>query len=131
MLITSMGISQNNIDRTAKQQMFNLQYEEAEKTYLRGIAIEPNNISYKNELGLALMMQHKYKEAEIVFNKTLLSNPNNVTAIWYSAQSNFTQGNCEVATELFLKVKKLTQKASIRHKVAHDFIEKCKSKSMI
>ncbi|MBS1570858.1 MAG: hypothetical protein JST62_00470, partial [Bacteroidetes bacterium] len=62
--------------------------DKAEKTFRDGIKSDSTNLIYQCQLGLTLIQQKKYSDAEIILDKILKTDTNNVAAIWYSGIGN-------------------------------------------
>ena len=65
------------------------EFDKAEQTFRDGIKSNPTNLIYQCQLGLALIQQKKYLDAEQVLDMVLKTDSNNVGAIWYSGIGNF------------------------------------------
>lgn len=63
--------------------------KEAEELFKEAIKSEKGNLIYQTQLGLSLINQGKYSEAEKQLGKVLSKEPNNTGALWYSGINNF------------------------------------------
>jgi tetratricopeptide (TPR) repeat protein len=74
--------------------------KEAERVFRQALAKDPNNPVYEAQLGLALVAQHRYDDAEVELDKLLKSSPNDPAALWYKAQkpSRDTKRSCRCST---------------------------------
>ena len=105
----------------------NNEFEKAEKTFRDAIKSDSTNLIYQCQLGLALIQQEKYSVAEIILDKVLKTDPNNVAAIWYSGIGNFQNGHDKLAIARFEKALTLLDKNSGQYYSANWFIGKCYS----
>jgi tetratricopeptide (TPR) repeat protein len=67
--------------------------KEAEELFKEAVKSEKENLIYQTQLGLALINQGKYSEAEKQLGKVLAKEPNNTGALWYSGINNFQNAN--------------------------------------
>jgi tetratricopeptide (TPR) repeat protein len=67
--------------------------KEAEELFKEAVKTEKENLIYQTQLGLALINQGKYSEAEKQLGKVLAKEPNNTGALWYSGINNFQNAN--------------------------------------
>ena len=103
------------------------QYDNAEQTFREAIKSDTTNLIYQCQLGLTLIQAKKYAEGEIVLNKALEVDSNNVAAIWYSGIGNFYNAQHRRAINRFEKALKLLNKTSGQYYSANWFIGKCYS----
>ena len=99
-------------------------FDKAEKTFRDGIKSDSTNLIYQCQLGLTLIQQNKYLDAEIILDKILKTDSNNVAAIWYSGISNFKNGQDKKAILRFEKALTLLDKNSGQYYSANWFIGK-------
>ena len=100
------------------------EFDKAEKTFRDGIHSDSTNLIYQCQLGLTLIQQKKYSEAEIILDKVLKTDSNNVAAIWYSGIGNFNNGQDKKAILHFEKALMLLDKSSGQYYSANWFIGK-------
>jgi tetratricopeptide (TPR) repeat protein len=79
----------------------NNQLDKAERTFRKGIKAEPGNLIYQCQLGLSLIKQEKYNEAEEILNKVLDADSTNIGANWYSGIGAFKSGKDRKAIQHF------------------------------
>lgn len=103
------------------------QLEQAEQTFRDGIKAEPSNLVYQCQLGLALVQQKKYEDAEQVLGKVLQVDPTNVGAIWYSGISSFYAEQDKQAIARFEQALLLLDESSGQYFAANWFIGNCYS----
>lgn len=103
------------------------EYDKAEQTFRDGIKADPTNLVYQCQLGLTLIEQKKYSEADQVLDKILQTDSNNVAAIWYSGIGNFYNAKDKEAIKRFEKTLTLLDKESGQYYSANWFIGKCYS----
>ncbi len=102
----------------------NNQFDKAEQTFRDGIKSDSTNLIFQCQLGFTLIEQKKYSDAEIVLDKVLKTDSNNVAAIWYSGLGNFYNGQDRQAISRFEKALKLINKKSGQYYTANWFIGK-------
>ena len=102
----------------------NEQFEKAEQAFRKGIKFDSTNLIYQCQLGLTLIEQKKYDDAEIVLDKVLRKDSNNVAAIWYSGIGSFKGGQDRQAITRFEKALTLLDKESGQYYSANWFIGK-------
>ena len=102
----------------------NGQLEMAERTFRDAIKADPDNSIYQCQLGLTLINQGKYEEAEEVIDKVLAADSTNVSALWYSGIGNFKSGNDLKAIERFEKALAMLDSSSGQYYSANWFIGK-------
>ena len=100
------------------------EFDKAEKTFRDGIKSDSTNFIYQCQLGLTLIEQKKYSDAEITLDKILKTDSNNVAAIWYSGIGNFKNGQDKKAILRFEKALTLLDKNSGQYYSANWFIGK-------
>jgi len=100
------------------------EFDKAEKTFRVGIESDSTNLIYQCQLGLTLIQQKKYSDAEIILDKILKTDSNNVAAIWYSGIGNFKNGQDKKAILRFEKALTLLDKSSGQYYSANWFIGK-------
>lgn len=103
------------------------EFDKAEKTFRDGIKSDSKNLIYQCQLGLTLIEQNKYSKAEIILNKVLKADSNNVAAIWYSGIGNFKSGQDRKAIYCFEKALIFFDKNSGQYFGANWYIGKCYS----
>ena len=102
----------------------NGEFDKAEKTFREGIEYDSTNLIYQCQLGLTLIQQKKYSDAEAILDKILKIDSNNVAAIWYSGVGNFKNGQDRKAIIRFEKALTLLDKSSNQYYSANWFIGK-------
>lgn len=100
------------------------EFDKAEKTFRDGIKSDSTNLIYQCQLGLSLIEQKKYSDADIILDKILKTDSNNVAAIWYSGIGNFKNGQDKKAILRFEKAITLLDKKSGQYYSANWFIGK-------
>ena len=100
------------------------EFDKAEKTFRDGIKSDSTNFIYQCQLGLTLIQQKKYSDAEIILDKIIKIDSNNVAAIWYSGIGNFKNGLDKKAILRFEKALTLLDKNSGQYYSANWFIGK-------
>lgn len=105
----------------------NNEFYKAELTFREGVKSNPSNLIYQCQLGLTLIQQKKYLDAEQVLDKVLKSESNNVAAIWYSGIGNFHNAKDREAAKRFEKALTLLDKMSGQYYSANWFIGTCYS----
>lgn len=100
------------------------EFDKAEITFRDGIKSDSTNFIYQCQLGLTLIQQKKYSDAEIILDKILKIDSNNVAAIWYSGIGNFKNGQDKKAILRFEKALTLLDKSSGQYYSANWFIGK-------
>ena len=105
----------------------NGEFEKAEKTFKDAIKSDSLNFIYQCQLGLTLIQQKKYLDAEITLDKVLQTDSNNIAAIWYSGIGNFKNGQDKKAIIHFEKALILLDKSKGQYYSANWFIGKCYS----
>ncbi len=123
--LTSIG--QDNYLAKGNSFLSNEQFDKAEQTFREGIKASPTNLIYQCQLGLTLIEQKKYLDAEQVLEKVLKTDSNNVAAIWYSGIGNFYNAKDKQAIERFEKALTLLDKNSGQYYSANWFIGTCYS----
>ena len=102
----------------------NNEFVKAEKVFRDGIKSDSTNLIYQCQLGLTLIQQKKYSDAEIILDKILKTDSNNVAAIWYSGIGNYQNGQDRKAIIRFEKALTLLDKNSGQYYSANWFIGK-------
>ena len=102
----------------------NGEFDKAEKTFRQGIEYDSTNLIYQCQLGLTLIQQKKYSDAEAILDKILKIDSNNIAAIWYSGVGNFKNGQDRKAIIRFEKALTLLDKSSGQYYSANWFIGK-------
>ena len=100
------------------------EFEKAEKTFKDGIKYDSKNLIYQSQLGLTLIQQNKYSDAEIILDKVLQIDSNNVAALWYSGIGNFKKGQDKTAIVRFEKALILLDKSRGQYYSANWYIGK-------
>ncbi len=100
------------------------EFDKAEKTFKEGIKSDSTNFIYQCQLGLTLIQQKKFSDAEIILDKVVQKDSNNVAAIWYSGIGNFKNGQDKNAIIRFEKAITLLDKKSGQYYSANWFIGK-------
>lgn len=99
--------------------------KEAEELFKEAVKSEKENLIYQTQLGLALINQGKYGEAEKQLGKVLDKEPNNTGALWYSGINNFQNGkNFRKAIMYFEKAYPLIADTSPQFFAVNFFIAK-------
>ncbi len=98
--------------------------DSAEQTFRNAIKANPKNLIYQNQLGLVLIEEKKFEEAEIILDKVLKTDSTNVAAIWYSGIGNFKSKKYRLAIMRFEKSLMLLDKNSGQYYSANWFIGK-------
>jgi tetratricopeptide (TPR) repeat protein len=102
----------------------NGELKKAEKSFRKGIKTEPTNLIYQCQLGLTLIEQKKFTEAENVLKKVIKTDSNNVASYWYSGIGNFTNRQDRNAIARFEKALTLIDKTSGQYFAANWYIGK-------
>ena len=102
----------------------NGEFKKAEKTFRKGIKTEPTNLVYQCQLGLTLIEQKKFGDAETVLVGVIKSDSNNIASYWYSGIGNFKNGQDKKAINRFEKALTLIDKNSGQYFSANWFIGK-------
>ena len=100
------------------------EFDKAEKIFKEGIKSDSTNLVYQCQLGLTLIQQKKYSDAEIILDKVLQTDSNNVAAVWYSGIGNFKNRHDKNAIIRFDKALTLLDKNSGQYYSANWFIGK-------
>ena len=100
------------------------EFDKAEKTFREAIKSDSINLIYQCQLGLTLIQQKKYSDAQTILDKVLQVDTNNVAAIWYSGIGNFKNGQDKKAILRFEKALTLLDKNSGQYYSAYWFIGK-------
>ena len=100
------------------------EFKKAEKTFRKGIKTEPTNLVYQCQLGLTLIEQKKFADAENILVKVIQTDTNNVASYWYSGIGNFQNGQDRKAIFRFEKALTLTDKNSGQYFSANWYIGK-------
>lgn len=124
-VLTAFG--QDNFLDEGNSYLNNGQFDKAEQIFRDGIKDDPYNLILQCQLGLSLVQQKKYVDAEKVLNKILYLDSNNVAAIWYSGIGNFYAGLDRQAITRFEKALTLLDNNSGQYFSANWFIGKCYS----
>lgn len=96
----------------------------AEKVFKAGIKEEPDNAMLQCQLGLALVQQRKFEEADVILTKILTRDSLNVLGNWYSGISNYKNERYRKAIAHFERVLPHVDKRSGEFVSAHWFIAK-------
>ncbi len=124
-LMTAFG--QDSYLSMGNEFLNNGEFEKAEKTFRKGIKKEPTNLIYQCQLGLSLIEQKKFDDAETILEAVIKSDSNNVASYWYSGICNFQNGQDRKAINRFEKALTLIDKNSGQYFSANWFIGKCYS----
>lgn len=100
------------------------EFDKAEKAFRDGMKSDSTNLKYQCQLGLTLIRQNKYSDAETILDKIINTDSNNVAAIWYSGIGNFKNGQDKKAILRFEKALTLLDKNSGQYYSANWFIGK-------
>ena len=103
------------------------QLDTAAATFRAAIKANPTNLLYRNQLALTLIQQKKYTDAQLVLNKVLLKDSNNVAAIWYSGMINFYTKKDRLAIAKYEKLIGLIDSNSVQYPAINWYIGKCYS----
>ena len=126
LLVTVLAsFGQSNILAKGNAYLNSEQYEKAALAFSDGIKEEPTNLIYQCQLGLALIEQRKFLEAENVLGKILTADSNNVAAVWYSGIGKFKNIQYRQAISRFEKAVKLVNKRSGQYYSAKWFLGSC------
>lgn len=99
--------------------------KEAEALFKEAVHSQKDNLSYQTQLGLALINQEKFSEAEKTLEKVLDKDENNTAALWYSGINNFQNAqNFRKAVAYFEKAYPLISKSSPQFFAVNFFIGK-------
>lgn len=98
--------------------------DKAEQTFREGISKEPENLIYHCQLGLTLIKQEKYDEAQKVLDKVLDKDSNQVAALWYSGIGNYKDGKDRAAIKYFEKALNYFETTSGQYYSANWYIGK-------
>ena len=120
--LTTFGQDKNLDD--GNKFLNNGEFDKAEKTFREGIKSDSTNLIYQCQLGLTLIQQKKYTDAEVILDKILQTDSTNVAAIWYSGIGNFKNGQDKKAIIRFEKALTLLDKNSGQYYSANWFIGK-------
>lgn len=99
----------------------------AEKIFREAVKSDPANTIYQCQLGLTLIEQKKYAEAEALLEKIIQKDSNNIAAIWYSGIGHFKNGQDRKAIVRFEKSLTLFDKKKGQYYGANWYIGKCYS----
>jgi len=124
LLTTTCLFGQDKILEKGNNYLNKEQFEKAEQTFREGIKLNPTNLIYQCQLGLTLIEEKKYADAEQVLNEVLKKDTNNVAAIWYSGNGNFSNAKYLQAISRFEKALTLLSKKSGQYYSANWFIGK-------
>lgn len=83
------------------------EYAKALKYVRSALAIEPENLTYLNQLGICLKQQNQFDEANKVYNQIIKRDPENVAALYNKAML------CEAKSELGEAIKLLERALKI------------------
>ena len=98
------------------------QLDTAAATFRAAIKANPTNLLYRNQLALTLIQQKKYTDAQLVLNKVLLKDSNNVAAIWYSGMINFYTKKDRLAIAKYEKLIGLIDSNSVQYPAINWYI---------
>ncbi len=127
-IVPLTSYSQDNFLEKGNAYLNSKELDKAEQSFRDGIKAEPENLIYQCQLGLTLIEQKKYPDAETILNSVLKVDSNNVGAIWYSGIGNYKAGKDAQAISRFEKVLTLVDKKSGQYYSANWFIGKSYSK---
>ncbi len=102
-------------------------FDKAEQTFSDGIKANPTNLIYQCQLGLSLVKQKRFSDAEKIFVEVLAIDSIDVAAIWYSGIGNFYAEQDKQAISRFEKALTLLNKESGQYYSANWFIGTCYS----
>ena len=88
------------------------EFKKAEKTFRKGIKTEPTNLVYQCQLGLTLVEQKKFTDAETILVRVMQTDSNNIASYWYSGIGNFQNGQDRKAIIRFEKALTLIDRKS-------------------
>ena len=94
----------------------------AEGIFRDALRKEPDNAVYRAQLGLSLVLQQRYGDAELELDKLLKSKPNDPAALWYKAQNSFAAGRHREAIARYRAVLPLLDQESPQVYAAYWFI---------
>lgn len=87
--------------------------KEAEEVFREGLKSDEKNLIYQTQIGLCLLNQGKYEEAQQQLDKVIVQDSNNVAALWYYGVNSFQNTkNFRKAVEYFEKSYPLILKTS-------------------
>lgn len=115
---------QTNYLEKGNSYLNNGEFEKAKQIFKAGIEAEPENLIYQCQLGLTLIQQKDYINAENILEKVIQIDSNNVAAIWYSGIGSYEGGKDRKAIGRFEKVLTLISKSSGQYYSANWFIGK-------
>lgn len=121
---TLTAFGQDNYLERGNSYLNSDQLDKAEQTFREGIDKEPENLIYQCQLGLTLINQEKYNEAQEVLDKVLKQDSNQVAALWYSGIGNYQAGNDRAAIKHFEKALNYFDTTSGQYYSANWFIGK-------
>ena len=121
-LLTTYG--QDSFLTKGNEFLNNGEFKEAEKTFRKGIKKEPTNLIYQCQLGLTLIQQKKFADAETILEKVIQADSNNVASYWYSGIGSFKNGDDRKAINRFEKVLPLIDKNGGQYFSANWYIGK-------
>lgn len=74
---------------------------DAEDVFRKAVTYEPDNPVFQIRLALALILQHKYREADSLIGAVLARAPQDLGALWYRSFSRFEEGRYNEAIDGF------------------------------
>lgn len=125
LLIPFITIAQRNYLNEGNTLLSQDKNKEAEELFEEAIKSEKGNVVYQTQLGLSLINQGKFNEAEKQLKKVLSKEPNNTGALWYSGINNFQNAkNFRKAILYFEKAYPLISNTSPQFFAVNFFIAK-------
>jgi tetratricopeptide (TPR) repeat protein len=121
--LTTLG--QDNYLAKGNEYLNTEEFDKAEQIFREAIKSNPVNLIYQCQLGLTLIEQKKYKDAEKVLETVLNTDSNTVAAIWYSGIGNFYNAQDRAAIKRFEKALTLLDEKSGQYYSANWFIGTC------
>lgn len=98
--------------------------KEAEEVFREGLKTDEENLVYQTQIGLCLLNQGKYDEAQKELDKVISIDSKNIPALWYAGINNFKNKNFRKAIEYFEKAYPLIAKTSPQFYGVNFFIAK-------
>jgi len=125
LLIPFITFAQRNYLDEGNKLLSQNKNKEAEEIFKEALNSEKGNLIYQTQLGLSLINQEKYSEAEKQLEKVLAKDPNNTAALWYSGINNFQNAkNFRKAVMYFEKAYPFISKTSPQFFAVNFFIGK-------
>jgi len=124
LMISSLGYAQTDILEEGEKLFGAGQFQQAEQLFRDGLSQEPDNLNYLSQLGVCLIQQKKYQEADVVLGNVLEKDNTNFSALWYSGVSRYSTKQYESALSFFEQAMPLLPKTSPQYPSAYWFVGK-------